>query len=318
MKRVLVTGATGFLGANLVESLIEAGHEVHLLVRDGYQRWRVKHLLPHVQLFNGDLLDEEKLSGQVKSIRPEWIFHLAAYGAYSWQDDLNTVYQTNLHGTINLVEACKKIDFETFINTGSSSEYGPKKKPSSETDQLEPNSYYAITKASATMFCRYTAQRFELPIFTLRPYSVYGPFEQPGRLIPTLIVKGLQAALPTLVQPNIARDYIHCQDVTNAYLFVASISAGIKPGDVINVGTGVQTRLSEVIDITREIFQINALPVWGSMENRPWDTEQWVADNAKLCSLGWVPAHDFRSGYLRTINWFKENQKIVDEIYRKG
>ena len=313
MKRVIVTGATGFVGANLAEKLINDGHEVHLLVRDEAQFWRVEHLLPHLQLFKASLLDRERLFSEVARIRPDWVFHLAAYGAYSWQDDPNMAIQTNFLGTVNLVDACQKIGFEVFVNTGSSSEYGLKDHASTERDSLDPNSYYAVTKASATLFCRYTAQRFDLPIYTLRLYSVFGPYEEPNRLIPTLIIKGLQGKYPPLVNPDIARDFIFSEDVIRAYLFMTT--ASLPPGEIYNVGTGKQTTLRDVVEVTREIFSLNAEAVWGSMKDRNWDAKTWVANNEKLSKAGWMPEFDFRTGYIKTVDWFKRYPALVQKIY---
>ncbi len=315
MKRVIITGATGFVGANLAGRLIQEGHKVYLLVRNEHQNWRIENLLPHPRLIRVDMLDQKNLFHEIERIHPDWIFHLATYGAYSWQEDLRQAIDTNFLGTVNLLEACREIGFEAFINTGSSSEYGVKDHAPTEDEYLEPNSYYAVSKASATLFCRYTAQRFQLPIYTLRLYSVYGPYEEPKRLIPTLILKGLQGVLPPLVHPNIVRDLIYIDDVINAYMFVAS-SANVLPwGDIYNIGTGKQITLREIVDITKELFKIQKDPEWGSMENRSWDTYNWVANHEKLSSAGWIPNYDFRSGYVKTIDWFKQNQDIVDRVY---
>ncbi len=315
IKTVLITGGTGFVGANLVRQLVKDGHRVHLFVRPGYQDWRLREVLPDLQLHTLDLLDHQTLRREVGIIKPEWIFHLAAYGAYSWQDGLGQAIETNFLATVRLVEACRATAFEVFINTGSSSEYGLKSHPASEDDLLEPNSYYALTKASASMFCRYTAQRFNLPIYTLRLYSVFGPYEEPGRLIPKLIVKGLQGQLPALADPDIARDFIFADDVTRAYLWLANAPGTPEPGQVYNVGSGRQTTLRELVETTREIFQIDSEPVWGSMQNRAWDTNIWVANNAKLRAAGWSPENDFRTGYLKTIDWFKQHGALVNDRY---
>ncbi len=314
-KKVIVTGGTGFVGANLAEQLVKDGHDVHLFVRRGYKDWRIKRLLPHLRLHTVNFLDPQLLRTKVATLRPDWIFHLAAYGAYSWQPDLNEAIQTNFLATVNLVEACRSTGFEVFVNTGSSSEYGVKAHPPSEDDFLEPNSYYAVAKASATLFCRYTAQRFKLPIYTLRLYSVFGPYEEPGRLIPTLIIKGLQGQFPPLVQPDIARDFIFTEDVIRACLFVAASWASIPSDEVYNVGSGQQTTLKDVIKTTREIFQITAEPAWESMQNRVWDTNNWVANNTKLRAAGWKPEFDFRAGYIKTIEWFKKNPSLIEKIY---
>lgn len=317
-KNVLVTGGTGFVGANLVEQLLQDGHNVHLFVRDGYKDWRIQNFLPHLRIHPVNLLDPEPLRAEIAAIRPDWVFHLATYGAYSWQEDLNQAIQTNLLGTIHLVEACRSVGFEIFVNTGSSSEYGAKTQATSEDDFLEPNSYYAVAKASATMFCRYTAQRFKLPIFTLRLYSVFGPYEEPGRLIPTLIVKGFQGQFPPLAHPEIARDFIFTEDVTCAYLSVADLGVGLPPGEIYNVGSGQQTTLKDVVEITREIFEIPDDPHWGSMENRSWDTQRWMSNNDRLRATGWQPAFDFRAGYLKTTEWFRQNPDLLRKIYSQS
>ena len=315
MKRVLLTGATGFVGANLANKLIEDGHKVHLLLRKGYKTWRIEHLLPHVRIYPINLMDRDKVAETVNHIRPDWVFHLAAYGAYSWQEDLSLAINTNYLSTVNLVNACLKTGFEAFINTGSSSEYGLKDHAPAENEYIDPNSYYAVTKAAATLFCRYTAQLNKSPILNLRLYSVYGAFEEPNRLIPAVIMNGLDGKLPPLVNPDIGRDFIFIDDVISAYLLAASLASSLSPGEVFNVGTGIQTSIREVVAISREVFDIKTEPVWNSMPNRSWDANIWIANNSKLLSLGWAPQFDFKTGLLRTIDWFEQNSDLIKKIY---
>jgi len=167
--------------------------------------------------------------------------------------------RTNVIGTVNLLQSCLETGFEAFVNTGSSSEYGFKNAPPAENEWLEPNSHYALTKAFATMFCRYTASSTGAHVTTLRLYSVYGPFEEPTRLIPTIITKGLGNQLPPLVQPQMARDFVYVDDVVEAYLAAATFS-GKEPGAVYNVGTGRQTTIAQVVELDRRVLKINAEP----------------------------------------------------------
>ncbi len=307
MKRVVITGATGFVGANLARRLLEDGNDVHLLVRACHNPWRISSIRADVFLHEVDLRDAETLTSIISSIRPEWVFHLAAHGAYSSQTDVRTMIETNITGTVNLVEACLKTGFESLINTGSSSEYGYKDHAPSEEELLEPNSHYAVTKASATLFCRYTALHRGVRIVTLRLYSVYGPYEEPTRLIPTFIRLGLNGKLPPLVSPNVARDFVHVDDVSAAYLLAASRPAA-KAGAIYNVGTGVQTSLREAVETARRVLGIKAEPQWGTMPNRHWDTECWIADNRKIRKeLGWSPVHSFEQGLRITANWFRDS-----------
>ena len=309
-KSVMVTGGTGFVGANLVRRLVADGHQVHLLVRPEYNDWRIKDILPHLQIHTTNLVDADPLRSAVAAIRPEWVFHLAAYGAYSWQNDLQAAIQTNFIGTVNLVEACRAVGFEVFVNTGSSSEYGLKDHAPAETEQIDPNSYYAVTKASATLFCRYTANRHSLSIPTLRLYSVYGPYEDRDRLIPKMILHGLHGTLPPLADPEVARDFVYVKDVEEAYLFLASQPEG-KAGEVHNLGTGVQTSLRNVVDVTCKLFNLSLEPQWGTMPNRGWDTTIWKADSTRLRGIGWTPAYDFERGLRDTIRWFQDHPEFM-------
>jgi UDP-glucose 4-epimerase len=316
MKRVVLTGATGFVGANLAEKLLEDGHEVHILLRDGYKTWRIEHFFSHLHPHEINLLDRDKLDAEIQRIRPDWIFHLATYGAYSWQDNSTQAIHTNYLSTVNLIEACLKTGFEVLVNTGSSSEYGLKDHAPAENEYLEPNSYYAATKAAATIFCRYIAQRNNSPIFTLRLYSVYGAFEEPQRFIPQVILNGLEGRFPPLADPEIARDFIFTEDVVRAYLLLATSATSLLPGEIYNAGTGKQTTIKEVVEIAREVFNIKTEPLWNSMPNRSWDSRTWVANNHKLCGLGWQPHYEFRTGFLETVAWFLNNTALIDKIYR--
>jgi UDP-glucose 4-epimerase len=310
MKRVILTGGTGFVGANLARRLLHEGHEVYLLVRSGYIPWRIKAIRADVRIVEVELSDRDNLTRVLRDIRPEWIFHLAAHGAYSWQNDLQRIVQTNILGTINLVEACLAVGFDAFVNTGSSSEYGFKDHAAMEEEWLEPNSYYAVAKASATLFCRYTAKRNRAHIPTLRLYSVYGPYEEPGRLMPALILRGLRGELPALVNPDAARDYVYVDDVNNAYLLAAN-KPGQEFGAVYNVGTGVQRTLRQAVEAARRVLGIGEEPRWGSMPGRQWDANIWVADNRKAKrDLGWQPRYTFEQGFCQMVEWFRSNGEI--------
>jgi nucleoside-diphosphate-sugar epimerase len=315
-KRIMITGATGFVGANLAHRLLHDGHDVHLLVRKGYTPWRIESIRSEIHLHQVDLGNRETLTTAVKRIQPNWIFHLAACGSYSSQTDLHKMIQTNIVGTVNLVEACLEVGFEAFINTGSSSEYGYKDHAPSEKEGLEPNSHYAVTKSSATLYCRYTAQFKNVHLVTLRPYSVYGSYEEPTRLIPTLILYGLRGGLPSLVNPNVVHDFIYIDDIIDAYLLAASVSRQ-EPGAIYNVGTGIQTAMGDVVKTARQVLEINVEPNWGSMPDRHWDTHVWVADNKKIReALGWYPKNSFEQGFRLMLNWFHSHPAMKD-FYQK-
>ena len=140
----------------------------------------------------------------------------------------------------------------------------------------------------------------------------YGPWEEPTRLIPTLTTKGLAGELPDLVSPDVARDYVYVDDVVDACL--ATVSAG--DGEIYNLGTGVQTALSEVVEIARGVLGIEAEPRWGTMPERSWDTSVWVADAGRLeTKLGWRAQVEFETGLRQTVEWLRDTPGML-ELYR--
>lgn len=312
--RVLVTGASGFVGANLARHLVISGQEVHLLVRKNSDLWRLADLLPDVHIHTADLSDQQTVNTILSDCRPQQTFHLAVHGAYPQQTDPRAMVHANLLGTMNLVEAALASGCEVIVNTGSSSEYGFKDHAPLETERPEPNSHYAVTKAAATMYCQYVATSRKVHIPTLRLYSVYGPYEEPTRLMPTLILRGLQGEWPPLVSPDIARDYVYIDDVVSAYQ-----AAGNPQSDgaaIYNVGSGVQTTLGEVAAVAQRVLAINAEPVWGSMEARVWDASVWVSDPSKLkACLNWRPKVDFAGGFSTTVDWFRQHPDL-QQVYR--
>jgi len=313
-KRALVTGASGFIGAVLARRLLEEGHEVHLVVPPGSDRWRIDDLEAPVHTV--DLRDAERLADILARVPPDWIFHLAAYGAYSSQTDGRLMVETNVLGTFNLVEAALRTGFEALVNTGSSSEYGFADHPPRETDCPRPNSLYAVTKASATLLCCQAAESHDARILTLRLYSVYGPYEEPSRFVPALAVSGLRGELPPLVSRRIARDFVYTEDVVEAYLLAARRTEAER-GGVYNVGTGQQVNIEEAVAIAREVLGIEVEPRWDTMPKRSWDTETWVANPEKIrTELGWTPRVAFEEGFRRLVAWLRDHPRLL-ELYRE-
>lgn len=305
-RRVLITGATGFVGANVARRMVERGHEVHAAVREGYRPWRLHDLAGALRLHVTDLLDGTAIDALFATVRPQWVLHLAAYGAYSSQVDVTRCIRTNLEATVNLADTAARHGTERFVNTGTSSEYGFKDHAPDEEEPTEPNSLYAVTKAAASAYVRHVSRFRGLHATTLRLYSVYGPYEEPTRLIPTVILRGIAGGYPSLVSPDIARDFVYVDDVVSAYETV--LGADVPPGAIYNVGTGTQTSLRTVIAVSRAHFGVAAEPAWGSMEQRMWDTPTWVANTARTrAELGWEAKTSFEEGFRQTAAWLSES-----------
>ncbi len=320
-RTVLLTGGTGFVGAVRARRLGAEGHAAHLWVRPGRDRGRLRGLDGRVTLHEVSLSDAPGLVTLVAQLKPTWIFHLAVYGAYSTQKNEDTIYATNLQGTLNLLRACAAVGFEAFVNTGSSSEYGLKDHPPAEDEAIAPNSHYAIAKAAATHVCQLMAQQTGLWIPTLRLYSVYGPFEEPTRLMPTLLIRAMAGIYPPLVSPETARDFVWVDDVASAYLMAAQNPQAEK-GAVYNVGSGQQVTLGQVVETVRRLFELKVEPVWGEMQNRHWDTTVWVSapDKIRRC-LGWTAETGLEKGLGLFAEWLTNNpaeRALYEEKIRQG
>jgi dolichol-phosphate mannosyltransferase len=292
-------------GGDLARYLLRQGQEVHLLLRPGYDPARLVGL--PVQVHIGDVTDAEAVRAILRKISAHHVFHLAAHGAYPWQTDAARIIGVNVVGTINVVQAATEVGARSVVVAGSSSEYGLKDHAPAEGEVLEPNSEYAVGKAAATHMCRILSGRSGIPVTTLRLYSVYGPYEDQRRLIPRVIGAGLHGRLPELASPDIARDFVHVDDVMQAFHIAATEVIGM--GEVLNVATGVQTRLRDVADIARRYFGIVDQPEWGSYPDRCWDTEVWVGDAHRLQQLGWKPTVTFEAGFARTADWWAQRSR---------
>ncbi len=319
-RRALLTGGAGFVGAALVRRLLAEGHRVELLLRPGSDTWRLEDIWGSLAVREADLRDVQAVRGAVKAAAPDWIFHLAAHGAYSWQTDAQGILESNVLGTLHLVQACVEQGFEAFVHAGSSSEYGLKDHPPSEDEAPEPNSDYAVAKVAATLLCRQRATQDGLHLTTLRLYSVYGAWEDPRRLMPVLAAHGLRGELPALVNPETARDFVHVEDVCDAFLLAARTPVPDSSG-IYNVGSGTQTTLHSLVEIARRVLGVSAEPQWGSHEPRPWDTGVWVANPAKIArELGWRAQRDLESGLVELANWLREHPALWEryEVRKVG
>ena len=310
MRRVLVTGAAGFVGANLVRRLLSDGHEVHALVPGGARAWRLAPIIDELVLHDVDLLDSAGVAAALASARADGIFHLAAHGAYSWQTDTQAIFATNTLATARLLDQACAAGVEAVVLAGSSSEYGLKDHAPDESEALEPNSTYAVSKAAATHYAQLLGRTRETHIVTLRLYSAFGPWEEPNRLMPTLAVHGLQGRLPPLVAPQTARDFVYVDDVCDAFVAAAS-KTGLEPGTVLNVGTGTQTTLRDVVELVRGQLGVEVEPQWGTMAARAWDTSIWSADPTRIRSLlGWEPRHGLADGFKALVEWLSGDAEM--------
>ncbi|RYD94001.1 MAG: NAD-dependent epimerase/dehydratase family protein [Sphingobacteriales bacterium] len=204
---IVVFGAGGFIGSNLFRQILEYRDDVFAVTsKEPFVPWRIDDLRVD-RVIHADITEMNDVKKLFNQHSFKTIFHLAAYGAYSKQADVKLIYRTNIFGLLNLLQVCSNYNIRAFVHAGSSSEYGINSKEPLESAELHPNSHYAVTKASAAQMIKYYGTILQFPIVNLRYYSIYGQYEEPDRLIPQLLEKGMQQAYPPLVQPDISRDF---------------------------------------------------------------------------------------------------------------
>jgi nucleoside-diphosphate-sugar epimerase len=307
-RRILIAGAAGAVGANLVRELIRRGAEVHALVRPSTKLWRIEEVLPRLTLHQTDLTRREELQGIVTQIRPEVVFNLAVRRASLSPRDRWETLQTNIVGTAALLEATAPLDDLRFFQLGSSTEYGVRDRPLQETDCLEPGLYFGATKAAATLLCQQFARAHSRPVVVLRLFMVYGYWESPKRLIPTAVMAALRGEEMALTAPGYRRDWVFIEDVVEACLL--ALQAEGVAGEVINVGSGQQWSNEEVVAMVQAVSGRRIGVRIGEYPARPSDTANWVADIRKAERLlGWQPRHSLRSGLEKTLSWFRHHQE---------
>jgi nucleoside-diphosphate-sugar epimerase len=307
-----VTGAAGFVGANLVHRLVGDGNDVHAILQPTTDTWRLGGL-PDVRRIEGDIANSQDVERAFLIARPEWIFHLAAHGAYSFQTDVVGMAKSNVLGIATILEAAERHGCTVLINTGTSSEYGDYDHAPREDEPPRPNSDYAATKAAATWLCQRARAR-GVPVTTLRLYSAYGPFEEERRLIPTLVRAALAGGWPPLATPTVVRDYVYVGDVIDAYVTAASAP---NRSQIYNVASGVQTSLKELVQRTADVFSVRVQPHWGDYPKRAWDTGVWVGDPALIRSeLGWVATTSLTDGLSRTAEWLAAHPLEAGPVHR--
>ncbi len=315
MNPVVITGAGGFVGASLYKylgSYLGKHTEIIAIERPGGTVWRLKDIAP-LKTAKVDLTSINEVASFIREVKPSIIINCAAYGAYPNQTDVDKIYSTNFDGVRNLLEASKNISgFRAFIQCGSSSEYGLNCSGPAENSYTQPDSHYAVSKVSATSLVQYYGKSLSFPAWVLRLYSLYGPLEETSRLIPTLLLHAKEKKLPPLVNPQISRDFLFIDDLCGAIGAVISKSDNLERGEIFNIGSGKKTTLSDIVDLTRDLFHITEKPQWGSMENRNWDRKEWFANPEKAKSvLGWHPSVSLRDGLMKTMDWINKNPETL-------
>ena len=311
MKKVLLTGVTGFVGANLARRLLREEYEVHAIARSQASHWRIADLVSRQNFFFrcADIRHADTVETIMHEVYPQHIMHLAVVGMYEGKTGSDQeLFETNVRGLVNLLNTAKEIPYESFINTGSSSEYGIASKPMQENDPCKPVNAYGVSKLAATQYASLHAKQFQKPVLTLRLFSPYGPYDFGGRFIAYATMASLQGETLTLGNPESRRDFVYVEDVADAYMR-AMERAHAFPGEVYNIASGREITIRNAAADIQRVCGSNALVSWGAREVlRPGESPVWQGDITKAKrDLSWELQTSFMDGLEKTAQWFKMN-----------
>jgi NAD dependent epimerase/dehydratase len=312
---VLVTGAGGFIGGHLVARLVREGARVRAFVRynsrneRGTLDWLAPEIAGEVEVVLGDLRDVESV--QQATLGTEVVFHLGAQIAipYSFVNPRD-FFETNVLGTLNVAQAARAAEVRRVVHTSTSEVYGSARTvPITEDHPLEPQSPYAASKLGADKLMDAWHRTYELPVSVLRPFNTYGPHQSARAVIPTIISQALADGPVKLGSLHPRRDLTFVEDTVSGFLATASSPAAV--GRTIQLGTGHDVSVADIVDMVGEVLGRPLDVVHDETRIRPAqsEVERLISDPALALELtGWRPEHDLRDGLARTIEWLGSNR----------
>jgi len=320
--KILVTGADGFIGSHLSEELVRLGHDVRTFVfYNSFNSWGwLDHSEPELKkkldVFAGDIRDPHGVKEAMKGC--DLVFHLAALIAipYSYHSP-DTYVETNVKGTLNVLQAARELGVARVVHTSTSEVYGTARfVPITEEHPLQSQSPYSATKIGADQLAGSFFNAFDTPVSVVRPFNTYGPRQSARAVIPTVITQianGLRKIKLGALHPT--RDFNYIKDTVRGFIAVAESEKAV--GEVINIGSNFEISIGETVNLIAEIMRTDIEIESDEVRLRPQksEVERLWADNTKARDLtGWEPLYagkdGFRRGLLETVKWFSNPENL--------
>ena len=321
-KKIMVTGSDGFIGSHLTESLVRSGYSVRAFVMynsfnsRGWLDYLADEIKNSIEIFAGDIRDPHGVKEAMRDC--DAVLHLAALIAipYSYHSP-DTYIDTNVKGTLNVLQAARELGVKRIIHTSTSEVYGTARfVPITEEHPLQGQSPYSASKIGADQLAYSFYSSFELPVVIARPFNTYGPRQSARAVIPTVITQianGAKQLKLGAITPT--RDFSFVQDTVDA--FIATLKSDKGLGEVVNFGSNFEISISDVAALIAEKMNVKIDIASDTERMRPVNSEveRLWADNSKVKELfGWSPKYAGRDGLARglqeTINWFIEPENL--------
>ena len=321
-KKIIVTGADGFIGSHLTEELVRRGYDVRAFVLyNSFNSWgwldhSSKEVKDNLEVFTGDIRDPHGVKTAMKGC--DVVLHLAALIAipYSYHSP-DTYVDTNIKGTLNIVQAARELGIQKVIHTSTSEVYGTAQfVPITEEHPLQGQSPYSASKIGADQMALSFYTSFATPVAIIRPFNTYGPRQSARAVIPTIItqiLRGQRKIKLGSVTPT--RDFNYVKDTVNG--FIAITESANSTGQVINIGSNYEISIGETVQLIAEVMGVEIEIETDGQRLRPEksEVERLWADNTKAKKLlGWEPVYGGRDGFKRgiqeTVEWFSNQEHL--------
>ncbi len=304
--KVLITGATGFIGSQIVPRLIEQGYEVYSLERYVTGRY-VLGQRRDVKTVFGDLKEYFTIKRILREVQPDAVIHLAAVSpvAYSY-DHPHEVIETNFLGTVNLAESCMREvpHFRHFMFASTSETYGNGPNPKTEETPQNPNSPYAVSKVACEKYLLYMHDAFDFPVTILRNFNTYGRKNNTHFVVERTIVQMLREKTVRLGDPTPVRDFEYVDDHVNSYL--TCLDNPKAKGEIFNFCTGRGVLIKQLVNLISELTDFKGEVIWSTIPARPLDIQELVGSYSKAKQvLSWSPKFTLEEGLELTVNFWR-------------
>ncbi|MEO0030550.1 MAG: hypothetical protein RIS94_308 [Pseudomonadota bacterium] len=322
-KKILVTGADGFIGSHLTQQLVEAGHDVRAFVcYNSFNSWGwidtfPRELQKSIDIFSGDIRDPNGVRNAMRDV--DVVFHLAALIAipFSYHSP-DTYVDTNVKGTLNVVQAARDLGVAKVVHTSTSETYGTARfVPITEEHPLQGQSPYSASKIGADMIAMSFHSSFETPVATIRPFNTYGPRQSARAVIPTIIAQ-IASGVDSIKLGDLAptRDFNYVSDTVAGFIAIAESDASV--GQVINIGSNFEISIGETAKTIARLMGRDVAILQDEQRLRPAGSEVerlWASNEKALELTGWAPQFGGRDGFerglARTIEWFSDEGNLA-------
>lgn len=310
--KVLLTGATGFIGSHLARLLVSTNYEVYTLIPEGDDLYRIKDIVSQLHMVDADLLATEKIKNRLQEIRPEICLHLAWYV----EPDKYLTAPENINlltASLHLAAQLAKLGCQRFVGIGTCLEYDIGSDCLYETSPVKPRTLYAASKLALYTVLEQLGNLTGMEVVWPRLFYLYGPFEPDSRLVPSVICSLLHGKAAKVTAGEQVRDYLHVEDVATAIWAVAQS----RLSGPVNIGSGKPVTVREVVGDVGKIIGKPELIEYGALPYSPSDPMFVCADNKRLReNTAWAPKYDLERGLRLTVDWWKTCLKLDESRFQ--